>query len=129
MGCAQLMIKLDLSIESIREYCLLKKGCTESFPFDNRNLVFKVMNKIFAMVDIESQDFILLKCHPNNALEWREQYAGVKPGYYSNKRHWNTVMLKEDVPASKVYEWIDHSFDQVILGLPKYKRIEWSNSL
>ncbi len=129
MAFVPLMIKSDLSIESIRDYCLQKKGCTESFPFDDRNLVFKVMNKIFALIDIESQDFILLKCHPDNALEWREQYAGVKPGYHSNKRHWNTVMLKEDVPPQKVYEWIDHSFEQVILGLPKYKREEWNNSL
>jgi predicted DNA-binding protein (MmcQ/YjbR family) len=118
-----------IDIETIRDYCLQKKGVTESFPFDEKNLVFKVMNKIFALVDIETCDFILLKCHPDKVVELREQFTGVRPGYYSNKRHWNTVMLHEDVPANLIFDWIDHSFEQVLAGLSKKKQAEWSNSL
>lgn len=118
-----------LNIESIRDYCLSKKGATECFPFDDRNLVFKVMNKMFALIDVETVDAMLLKCDPERALELREQYEGVKPGIYTSKKHWNTVYLHEDVPFQVVFSLIDHSFDQVIKGLPKKKQAEWSNSL
>ncbi len=118
-----------LDIESIRDYCLQKKGATESFPFDDRNLVFKVMNKIFALVDVESVDALLLKCEREKAIELREMFTGVKPGIYSNKRHWNSVSLDADVPVKVIYSLIDHSFEQVIKGMPKKKQLEWSNSL
>jgi predicted DNA-binding protein (MmcQ/YjbR family) len=118
-----------LDIETIRDYCLQKKAATECFPFDDRNLVFKVMNKIFALVDIETVDALLLKCEPEKAVELREKYAGVTPGIYSNKRHWNTVSLDADVPIKEIFGLIDHSYEQVIKGLPKKKQEEWSNSL
>lgn len=76
-----------MNIEAYRDFCLSLKGATEEFPFDNRTLVFKVQNKIFALLDIESFKQINLKCDPEKAIELREQFEGIIPGYHMNKKH------------------------------------------
>lgn len=53
-----------MNVETVREYCLNKKGVTESFPFDDVSLVVKVMNKMFALIDLEEANHIALKCDP-----------------------------------------------------------------
>jgi predicted DNA-binding protein (MmcQ/YjbR family) len=75
-----------MNIENIREFCLSKKGVTESFPFNDTALVFKVGGKMFALLDLsEERRGITLKCDPELALELREQYPEVTPAYHFNK--------------------------------------------
>ena len=109
-----------MNIEQIREYCLKKKGVIEEFPFDEETLVFKVMGKIFLLASLESIPLqINLKCDPEKAIELREEYEAVQPGYHMNKTHWNTIILDGTVPAKKIFEWIDDSYNLVVSGLKK----------
>jgi predicted DNA-binding protein (MmcQ/YjbR family) len=107
-----------MDIEAYRNYCLNKKGVTESFPFDDKILVYKVMDKIFALTDINEFASINLKCDPILAIEYRETYAGVTPGYHMNKKHWNTIAMDGSIPDNLVYRWIDDSYNLVVAQLP-----------
>lgn len=102
-----------MNLESFRLYCLNKKNVTEEFPFGEDTLVFKVSGKIFAITDIETFEGINLKCDPEQAIQLREQYDAVQPGYHMNKKHWNTVAMDGSVSDKLVTEWIDHSYDLV----------------
>lgn len=106
-------------LEELRTYCLAKPGVTEHFPFDNRTLVFKVMNKMFALCDVEDFASVNLKCDPERAIDLRERYDAVKPGYHMNKQHWNTVSINSDVPDNMLFELTDHSYDLIVASLPK----------
>jgi predicted DNA-binding protein (MmcQ/YjbR family) len=117
-----------LNIEAYRDFCLSLKGAKEEFPFDNRTLVFKVQNKIFALLDIESFKQINLKCDPEKAIELREQFEGIIPGYHMNKKHWNSLKIASDVSDSLVKELTSHSYELVVSGLTKKLR-EGLNSL
>ena len=109
-----------MNIEQIREYCLKKKGVFEEFPFDEETLVFKVMGKIFLLASLESIPLqINPKCDPEKAIELREEYEAVQPGYHMNKAHWNTIILDGTVPSKKIFEWIDDSYNLVVSGLKK----------
>ncbi|MBN2571991.1 MAG: MmcQ/YjbR family DNA-binding protein [Ignavibacteriales bacterium] len=108
--------------EKIREYCLKKKGVTEDFPFDERTLVFRVMGKMFLLTDLEPPFYINIKCDPEKAIELRERYEGVTPGYHMNKNHWNTIDLNSNIPIREIFNWIDHSYELVLLGLSKKER-------
>lgn len=108
-----------MNIEAYRNYCLSKPGVTEDFPFDEETLVFKVVNKLFALTNVDDFISINLKCDPERAIELREQYSGVLPGFHMNKKHWNTVMADGSVEDSLLYELIDHSYDMVVAKMPK----------
>jgi len=109
-----------MNIEQIREYCLKKKGVTEEFPFDEETLVFKVMGKMFLLASLESIPLqINLKCNPEKAIELREEFDNVLPGYHMNKKNWNTVIINGAIPAKKLLEWIDDSYSLVAAGLKK----------
>jgi predicted DNA-binding protein (MmcQ/YjbR family) len=112
-----------MNIEQIREYCLKKKGVTEEFPFDEDTLVFKVAGKIFMLASLETIPLqINLKCDPEIAVELREEYDSVQPGYHMNKKHWNTVIINGTVPERTLLEWIDHSYSLVVAGLTNTQR-------
>ena len=111
-----------MNIESLREYCLLKKGTTESFPFDETTLVFKVMNKMYALVNLEGRLSVNLKCNPEIAVSLREEYAFIVPGYHMNKQHWNTIYIDDLVPDQLVKQWIDHSYDLIVKNLTKSQK-------
>jgi len=113
-----------MNIEEFREYCITKKGVTESFPFDDTTLVLKVMDKMFALANLDGPLSINLKCDPEKAIEIREQHDSVKPGYHMNKQHWNTIEMNGSVPLKTIMEWIDHSYDLVVAKLPKVKQME-----
>ena len=113
-----------MSIEEIREYCLSKLGTTESFPFDEDTLVFKVMGKIFCLTSLSEPNRINLKCDPEKAVDLRERYECVLPGYHMNKKMWNTVIIDGSVSKKLLQEWIDHSWDEVVKGLPKKLKAE-----
>ncbi|MFA5819639.1 MAG: MmcQ/YjbR family DNA-binding protein [Bacteroidales bacterium] len=102
-----------MDIETLREYCISKKGVTESFPFGDDTLVFKAGGKIFALINLNGDLSINLKCDPLLAIELRERYSSVTPGYHMNKKHWNTVLLDGSVPDKEVFSWIDHSYELV----------------
>lgn len=107
-----------MNIEEISEYCMLKPGVSEEFPFDENTLVFKVMGKMFALTDLLDDFSLNLKCDPERAIELREQYPAIQPGYHMNKVHWNTVMMDGSLPQKLVLELIDHSYQLVVDKLP-----------
>ncbi|EGV44539.1 MmcQ/YjbR family DNA-binding protein [Bizionia argentinensis JUB59] len=116
-----------MNIEQVQEYCLKKKGVTEEFPFDNDTLVFKVLNKIFALLPLQSwesgQAAINLKADPDYVIELRENYSSIRPGFHMNKKHWNTVYIYEDKVSPKfLKELIDHSYNMVVKGMTKKMR-------
>lgn len=113
-----------MNIESFREYCLAKPGVTEGFPFDSKTLVFKVMGKLFALTNVDVFESVNLKCDPERAIELRETFQGVKPGYHMNKKHWNTVSTVTDVPEKLLLELTDHSYELVVKSLTKKLRDE-----
>ncbi len=116
-----------MNIEQLREYCLSKKETTEDFPFDKDTLVFKVLGKIFALVPLgnweQGKASINLKCDPEYAIELREQFESIYPGYHMNKKHWNTIDLyKGDLQNSLIIKLIDHSYHMVVKGMTKKLR-------
>jgi len=108
-----------MNVEEYREYCISKKGVTESFPFDEATLVFKVMGKMFALCGLDHVPLrINLKCDPDKAIELREQHDGIIEGWHMSKKHWNTVYL-DKIPNKLTFELIDHSYDLVVSKFPK----------
>ena len=103
-----------MNIEILRDYCISNRNVTESFPFGDDTLVFKTGGKIFALVNLEGELRLNLKCDPVVAIELRERYSAVSPGYHMNKKHWNTVRIDGSVPDNVLYSWIDHSYDLVL---------------
>lgn len=108
-----------MDVEEIRGYCLKKYGVSESFPFDDVTLVFKVGGKMFALLSLDGELSINLKCDPEKALELRERYPFVVPGYHMSKVHWNTIMVKSSVSDQQLKEWIDDSYNLVFGSLSK----------
>lgn len=116
-----------MTFEEFVEYSIAKPGVQDDFPFGPDTLVFKVMGKMFALADAEDFQSINLKCDPELAVELREQYDAVRPGYHMNKTHWNTVTVNGDASDQKIYEWIDHSYDLVVKSLTKKQKEELKN--
>ena len=108
-----------MNLEDLREFCLAKKGVTEEFPFDKNTLVYKVMGKMFALTDINTFESINLKCDPDKAVELREQYPAVIPGYHMNKTHWNTVIIDGSVSDKLIFEWVNDSYELAVSSLTK----------
>jgi len=117
-----------MNIEELREYCLSKPGATEDMPFDETTLVFKVMGKMFALTDLESDLSVNLKCNPPDCIELREQHDSVVPGYHMSKKHWNTVYIDGSIPDDTIYKWIDNSYNLVIQKLTKKQQTELRNN-
>ncbi len=111
-----------MNIEEIRDYCLSKDQVTEGFPFDNTTLVFKVCGKMFALLSLETDHSINLKCEPEKAIELRAKYDFVIPGYHMNKTHWNTVAFVDQVNSELVKQWIDDSYRLIVESLPAKQR-------
>jgi predicted DNA-binding protein (MmcQ/YjbR family) len=108
-----------MNIETFRAYCLAKTAVTESFPFDDTTLVLKVMDKIFAITDLYDEFQIALKCDPLKAIELRETYPAVKPGYHMNKNNWNTITIDGSIPDTLLKFWIDESYLLVVSKMSK----------
>ena len=121
-----------MNIEEAREYCLSIKGASECMPFDDTVLVYKVMDKMIACIGLEPMEdgfTVSLKCEPEKAIQLREHYTGIRPGYHFNKKYWNSVYLESDVPDELIKELIHHSVEEVIKKLPKKKQEEYHNSV
>ncbi len=111
-----------MNIETFRSYCLGKKAVTESFPFDDNVLVFKVLDKMFALTNIKGEFSINLKCDPEKAIQLREKYLEVEPGYHMSKKHWNIITPKEGFSDPLLKTWIDDSYNLVISKMTKKKQ-------
>ncbi len=106
-----------MNVEEIREFALSLENVTEGFPFGNNTLVFKVRGKIFLLMSLSSEiPSFNVKCDPERALELREQYSSVIPGYHMNKKHWNTVMVDGQLTRRQIQEFIIHSYELVRPG-------------
>ncbi|GGH11611.1 MmcQ/YjbR family DNA-binding protein [Mucilaginibacter phyllosphaerae] len=117
-----------MNIEELRDYCLQKPGVTESFPFGEDTLVFKVADKVFLLTGLGSPAFNV-KCDPERAVELREQFSAVQPGFHMNKKHWNTVHTDGSLTNKQMREMIDHSYNLVFASLSKKAQAEINNSI
>lgn len=119
-----------MNIEELRDYCLSKKGVTESFPFDEQTLVFKVMGKMFALSGLEHKPTkVNLKCDPEKSILLREEYDGlITPGFHMSKVHWNTVETEMNLPHKLLLELIDHSYELVVSKLTKRLKEQLKNN-
>lgn len=113
-----------IDLDAVRNYCLNKKGkITEEFPFDENVLVFKIYGKIFLLTDVTAIPMSLnLKCDPERAVEFRERYDAIRPGFHMNKSLWNTVKCNGSLQDTFIYELIDHSYDEVVKKFSKKLR-------
>jgi predicted DNA-binding protein (MmcQ/YjbR family) len=117
-------LNLAMDMEQLREYCLEKPGATEGFPFGETTLVFKVGEKIFLLAGLDEGTFFNAKADPDKAVEWREQYDEITPGYHMNKKHWNSIRLDGTLKTKFLKEIIDHSYEIVFASLPAKLRKE-----
>jgi predicted DNA-binding protein (MmcQ/YjbR family) len=113
-----------LNIEELRDYCLEKSSVTESFPFGEDTLVFKVAGKIFLLTGLEKGDSFNVKCDPELAIDLRERHPEVQPGYHMNKKMWNTVAMNGTLTRRQLLGMIDHSYAEVLKSLPKKTQAE-----
>lgn len=112
-----------MNIEDIREYCISRTGVSETFPFDDETLVFKVMDKMFLLMDINSKPLkISIKCKPEKGIELREMFDCIQPAYHMNKKHWITILINGDISTKVIKEWILESYNLVVKGLTKGKQ-------
>ena len=117
-----------MNIEEYRDYCLSLKGADEGMPFDKKTLVFTIRGKMFGSTNIETFELINVKCEPEEAIVLREQYDAVIPGYYMNKKHWNSIKMDGSIPDKQIKEWIEKSYSLVVLTLPKKIQKELKNN-
>ncbi len=109
-----LSFRQKMNIETIREYCLSKDDVEECLPFGPDTLVYKVNGKVFLLMGMDNVQLSFnIKCNPEKALELREQYHAVQPGYHMNKKHWNTIVVDGSVKSDLLREWIDDSYNLV----------------
>jgi predicted DNA-binding protein (MmcQ/YjbR family) len=115
-----------MTFETARALCLSLPQVEETVPFGPEVLVYKVAGKMFALlIPDEVPVRMNLKCDPERALELRDRYESILPGYHMSKKHWNTLMLDGTLPSKLVRELIEHSFDLVVESLPKKVRAEY----
>lgn len=113
---------ITMNIESVREYCLSLPEATEDFPFDETTLAFRIMGKIFAMIDLEKTEWFVLKCNPDYAIELRDAHADIAPAWHMNKKHWNQINLYGVLPDELIRQLIRHSYSEVVKKLPRKVR-------
>jgi predicted DNA-binding protein (MmcQ/YjbR family) len=108
-----------MTFDNFITHCESKKGTEQTLPFGPNTLVLKVGNKMYAICDLNEFKSINLKCDPEKAIELRELYPAVIPGYHMNKVHWNTVEMDGSIPDKLIKKWIDDSYDLIVASLPK----------
>ena len=116
-----------LTLEQLTDFCMDFPGTNQDFPFDTKTMVFKVSGKMFTLINVEQWmqgiERINVKCTPTYALQLREEYESIVPGYHMNKKHWNTLILHEgELSKELVFQLIDGSYNLVIQGLSKKER-------
>jgi predicted DNA-binding protein (MmcQ/YjbR family) len=115
-----------MNIEDVRNYCLGLRNTTESFPFDDESLVFKVENKMYLLISLGAEEpHIAVKCNPEQAEILRDGYSAVEPAYHFNKKYWNNIYLNRDMSGDEIKRWIDHSYREVIRKMPGKIRVRY----
>ena len=117
-----------MNAAELRDWCLDQPGAFEDFPFTAEHSVFKVEGKMFAISALDREPLeVSVKCEPELAVELRNSYAAIRPGYHLNKRHWNTITLDGSVSDQLVRDMIEDSYDLVVSALPKrvQKQLGW----
>ena len=115
-----------MNVESIRDYCLSLPAASEYFPFDETTLAFRVVDKIFAMIDLEDTQWFVLKCDPDYALELRDRHPEITGAWHMNKKHWNQLDLEGHLTDELIQKLIRHSYDLVVKKLPRKTREQWN---
>lgn len=115
-----------MNIEQLRTYCLSKPLATEDSAFGPEGILFRVYHRIFAYIDLERPDRVVLKCAPEYAQQLREQYRGIRGAWHWNKKYWNEVHFGCDVPDGLVLQLVDHSLQEVLKKMPKKKQTEYA---
>ncbi|MBP8776600.1 MAG: MmcQ/YjbR family DNA-binding protein [Bacteroidaceae bacterium] len=119
-----------MNIEELRAYCLTKPMATEDFPFDETTLVVRVMGKMFALIDLEKNQWVCLKCDPEKALDLRDQYPDtIQEAFHMNKKHWNQVRYESSLSNNFLCSLIDHSYELVIGKFTRKMRDEYNSLL
>ncbi len=108
-----------MNVEELRYYCLSLPLATEDFPFDMSVLAFRICGKIFAMIDIDSPEWFVLKCDSGYANELREAYSDIVPAWHMNKKYWNQLNIFGSLPDNLIKTLINHSYCQVVKKLPR----------
>ena len=117
-----------MDLESLRNYCLTKKSASEDMPFGEDTLVFRVLGKIFALTSLDTPEGtnegcrVNLKCNPDYAIELREKFEDIQPGFHMNKKHWNTVYCENGLDSALIKSLIDHSYDLIVQSMTKAQR-------
>ena len=114
-------------LDEYREYCLSLPATSEGLPFDDKVLVFKVLDKVFTLTDITTFNSVNLKCDPEYAIELREKHSFVKPGYHMNKKHWNSIYELDSIDNEFLKGLVKHSYDLVVSKMTKKKQAELIN--
>lgn len=112
-----------MNIEELRDYCIAKPAVTESFPFDEATLVFKVAGKMFLLTDLVDAFSMNIKNTPEKVIELKEQYPSVLPGYHMNKIHWITVMIDGSISDNILKHWIDESYLLIVAGFSRKEKV------
>jgi predicted DNA-binding protein (MmcQ/YjbR family) len=111
-----------MNIEDFRDFCLGLPGAVEETPFGPDILVFKVEGKIFALTSLQTFESINLKCDPELAVDLRERFDFVLPGFHMNKKHWNTILIGAGATNTQMHQWIMHSYELIVAALPRAVR-------
>lgn len=117
-----------MNIEELRDFCLGLNGTSEGMPFDDKILVFKVMGKMFCLTNIENFESVNLKCDPVKAIDLREKFEAVQPGYHMSKKHWNTIRIDDSITSNLLKKWIIDSYNLVAKSLTKKQQEELKNT-
>ncbi|TGX82059.1 MmcQ/YjbR family DNA-binding protein [Palleniella muris] len=118
-----------MDIEQIRNYCLSLPQTYEDFPFDEDALAFRVMDKIFAMISLSNPEWFVLKCHPDLALQLRENHHEIQAAWHMNKKYWNQINIFGTLPDSLITDMIRHSYAEVVKKMPKKIQTEYPELL
>lgn len=112
-----------MELKVLKNYCLSRKGSVETYPFGEQAAVYKVGGKMFALINLVDNPLkITLKCDPVIAEELRQKYSAIKPGYYMNKKHWNTIEIDGSIEDQEILQMIDNSYQLVFKGLKKSEK-------
>ena len=112
-----------MNIEELRDYCISKPAVTESFPFDEATLVFKVAGKMFLLTDLVDTFSMNIKNSPEKIIELKAQYPCILPGYHMNKTHWVTVIIDGTISDKQLIQWIDESYNLIVDGFSRKEKM------
>jgi predicted DNA-binding protein (MmcQ/YjbR family) len=113
-----------MNIEDLRDFCLSLKCVSESFPFNETVLVFKVLDKMFCLTDLDDDFAIAIKNEPEKIIQFREEFPAVKHAFNMSNKHWNSVQIDGSISDELIKTWIVESYNLVIKGMSKKKQQE-----